>query len=121
MPYMIGSTLGGMVTLASLGVPDPKSTWQPYSELVPLDSGKERGVGFPVATWQFGYLTRAQRNALRTFCTGASAAVYIQTRKADNDDAYDDYSAIMVWPLAEDRDAGRRISFVIRFKHLVEA
>lgn len=121
MAYKIGTTLENMVTLASLGIADPKSTFQPYTELVPLDSGKERGQGFPVATWQWGFLTVAQRNALRAYCTGASSSVYIQTRKADSSDVFDDFTAIMVWPLAEERDAFRRIGFVIRFKHLVEA
>lgn len=121
MPYAIGSTLGGLATVTGLGLPNPKSSYRPYSELLALGSGGYRGAGLPSAAWNFGYLTQAQRDALRAYCTGASASVYIETRKVDNSDAFDQFSAIMRWPEEEERDNFYRLDFTVEFHHLVEA
>lgn len=121
MPYQIGTTLVGLATLDSLDIPDPKSEFAHFTEYVPLVSGGVRGVGSPVAIWRWGYLTQAQRDALRVFCTGASAEVYIETRETDSSDVFDQYSATMIWPLEEERDAFHRMEFEVRFQNLVEA
>lgn len=119
--YGIGTTSLNITALGSLStpVPFPKSTFQPYMEYLALGSGGVRGAGFPFATWQYGYLTQAQRNMLRSYCSGAQATVYIWTRVNDNSDAYIAYQALMIWPLVEERDAFRRISFTIEFRNLV--
>lgn len=117
--YEIGTTAGNMVnveTLANGTMPAPKATWRPYTELRTLGNLDVRGVGYPVVTWTWGILTRAQRDALRTYCTGASAAVYIKTQGIDNSDAYLTVTAFMVWPEEEQRDATRRKEFSIEFR-----
>lgn len=120
MGYKIGTTSGGMVTLASLGIPDPKGEYFNYSDLRNLGDGTVRGVGYPRAVWRWGFLSRADRDALRTYCTGvASSAIYIQTRTLDSTDVFDDFSATMIWPAEEERSAGRRLSFEIEFRNLV--
>jgi hypothetical protein len=121
MTYKIGTTLVGMVTLASLGVPDPKSTYEPYSEQLELGNGKIRGGGFPTATWHWGFLKQAWRDALRAYCTGASASIFIETRITDTSDAYDQFSVVIVWPQEEERDAFRRLDFTLEFRQLVTA
>jgi len=121
MGYQIGTTLVGLVTVTSLGLKNPKSTFKPYSELIPLGNGKMRGAGLPVATWNFGFLTQTQRDALRVYCTGASANVFIETRKTDSSDVFDQFSAIMIWPEEEERDNFIRLDFTVEFRQLVEA
>jgi hypothetical protein len=108
-----------MVNLETLGLRPPKSSFLPWLESVDLGNGRARGAGRPKALWTWGFITRAHRDILRAFCTGKSAAVFIRTRKNDTADAYATYSAIMLWPDGEERDAGRRISFSVEFRGLV--
>ena len=117
--YQIGTTLGALATLKSIGIPDPKSSYKPYADVIVLGNGANRGVGLPVAIWHWGYLTRAQRDLLRAFCTGASATIFIETRTNDTVDVFDQFTATMIWPADEMKDAGRRIDFVIEFRNLV--
>jgi hypothetical protein len=79
-----------------------------------------RGVGYPACTWIWSVIPRIERDALRQYCTGKSAAVFIKTKTMDTSDSYHTYSAIMVWPTQEEeRDAERRIQFKITFKTMV--
>jgi hypothetical protein len=86
----------------------------------PLVSGQVRGIGFPQATWRWDVITVAERDKLRTFCTGVSANVYIRTRTMDTADSYAYFSAIMVWDvLEEERDSAHRLNLKINFVGLV--
>jgi hypothetical protein len=120
--YEIGTTYGGMANLEDLTtpIPPPKSSFRPYSQYLSLGSGAVRGSGWPVAEWRWGYLSQAQRNQLRTFCTGASADIYVKTRKNDTSDAYQVYTAKMIWPEEEEKAHGKRLDFAIQFVDLVE-
>ncbi len=119
--YKIGTT-STMTNIEELTVPIPnmKSFYRPYAEVVTLGNGESFGRGFPQAEWTWNFLTRAQRDQLREFCVGASAPVYISTRVNDNADEYKDFQAIMIWPLEEERFTGKRMDFTIVFKQLVE-
>jgi len=119
--YEIGATYAARTNLEALTtpVPAPHSSFTPYSASIPLGSGAIRGGGWARVVWRWGFLTRAQRDQLRTFCTAKSATVNIRTRKNDSTDAYTYYTAIMVWPEAEDRDHGYRIDFEIEFRNCV--
>lgn len=125
--YQIGVSSGSMMKLESLVisgstvvVPYPKSTFIPYSEEQQLVSGLVRGVGYPQATWIWGVTTREERDALRTFCTGKSASVYIKTKTMDSADSYHTYTGVMVWPTQEEeRDVQRRTELKILFRRLV--
>ncbi len=113
---------GSMVKLENLATPVdyPKGTFTPYSEEMPMVSGIVRGVGYPVATWNWNVLTRSQRDMLRTFCPGKSAFVYIRTKTMDSSDSYANYYGVMVWPTQqEERDTERRMNLSITFKYLV--
>jgi hypothetical protein len=122
--FEIGTSMAAMVnveSLASAKMPPPRAPFSPYSGYITLADGSERGIGFPKCEWNFGVLTQAQRDALRTYCAGASAGVYIRTKINEND-AFKYYQAIMVWPreYAENRDfLGTRVDFVIQFRMLV--
>ena len=119
--YQIGTTYGGLANLEALTTPviPPRSTFVPYSASIELGDGTVRGGGWAVATWTWDFLTRAQRDQLRTFCTGKSAAVYIKTRKTDTVDAYQVYTAVMVWPENEERSHGYRLDFTLEFRKCV--
>ena len=122
MAYKIGTnttSLTDLESLATTSVPYPRSVFKPYSEQIPLNSGGVRGAGAPTVEWQWGFLTQAQRDKLRTYCTGASATVYIETKTVDSADTYATYSGDVVWPEQEERETGRRLDFVLVFKNLV--
>lgn len=116
--YKIGTSVVGLTAVESLtvAVPAPKSNYQPYQEAIDLGDRKTRGLGLPSTTWRWNIITAAQRNQLRAFCAGASAEIYIATRK--DDDTFGNFKAVMIWPQAEERDFLRRMSFEIRFTSL---
>ena len=120
--YSIGTTLGGITNLESLSpaVRPPKSSYKPYSQPIELGNGTVRGAGWATAAWTWNAITRAERDKLRSFCSGASAEVYIRTRTNESTDNYKYFSAVMVWPADEAKDADLRLNFVIEFRRLVE-
>jgi hypothetical protein len=103
----------------TLGLKAPKSTFKPATTSIDLGNGLARNMGRPVTSWLWGFLTQAQRNTLRAFCTGKSARVYINTRANDASDSYITYDAIALWPDAEERSAGRRLNFTLEFRDLI--
>lgn len=120
--YGISSSSSQITLLGSLTTPvtPPKSIFRPFSLQIPLGDGTVRGAGWATAIWHWDVLSRAERDMLRTFCTGQSASVWIQTRTMDTADSYAVYSAVMVWPIvSEERDTGRRMRFDIEFRKLV--
>ena len=112
-------TLTSMVNIETLSVTPPKSTFRPWVDSVVLGNGLSRALGRPSAVWAWGFMSSANRNSLRAYCTGKSARVYIRTRKNDSSDAYATYSAAMLWPDDEERFANRRLNFAIDFRDLV--
>lgn len=128
--YKIGLTSSGsgfmnlsalVVSGSTVSVSYPKSTFTPYSSEQQLVSGLVRGVGYPVATWIWGAITREERDALRSFCPYKSASVYVRTKTMDTADSYKSYSAVMVWDTDnEQRDTQRRLEFKIIFQRMVE-
>ena len=120
--FEIGADVLTMVNVETLdggSMPAPRAPYKVYTEPIELGSGAIRGAGFPSVIWRWGFLTQEQRDALRTYCPGASANVYIKTSGVDSADAYGIYSAVMVWPEEEDRQASRRTDFAIEFRRLV--
>ena len=109
-----------MLNLEDIGLEAPKPLFMPWLESKNLGNGRARGAGRPKGTWVWGYVTRTQRDILKTYCVGKSSLVYIRTSMNDNSDAYVTYSAVMLWPDGDEgRDAGRRINFTIEFRNLV--
>jgi len=125
--YQIGLSSGSMVKLENITVSGskvpvdyPKSTFMPYADSLTLVSGLVRGMGYPTTNWMWSVIPRAQRDALRQYCTGQSANVYIKTKTMDTSDVYAVYSAVMVWPTQEEeRDATRRTNLKLLFKTMV--
>ncbi len=98
----------------------PKGGFAESTQNLRLGSGLVRGAGWQAATWRWGFLTQAQRDQLRTFCTGSSAAVYIRSRKNDASNAYTYYSGTMIWPTGqEEQDNFKRLAFSVRFQNLI--
>lgn len=121
--FKIGSTLLGITSLDALTVPllDPSTTFQNYSQLLDLGSGLKRGAGYPIAKWIYVFLSQAQREQLREFCTGASAEVYIRTRTRDEDlyaTLFKTYKAVMIWPEQEEYRNSRRLDITFTFTRL---
>lgn len=110
-----------MTNVESMGTnyQPPRSTFAPWVTTVDLGNATARAMGRASATWTWGFISLAQRNTLRTYCTGKSARVYVRTRTNDNSDAYVTYDAVMLWPDEEPKQAGRRFPFVLQFRDLI--
>lgn len=127
--FMIGTYAGGtggMVTLASLNIPMPKPIYRTAVSAIKLGDNSMRELGSPMVEWQFGFITQAQRDTLRTYCTGVSAQVYIKTPTTEKisgvSNAAQTFLAQMIWPAPntpESPEAGRRLQFNLLFKQLV--
>jgi len=120
--FKIGATLGGMVNVEELAVPlpAPRSTYRRYATVVELGDRSARGYGNPSATWRWAVLTLAQRDQLKTFCSGASAQVYIRTKKRDDTEEWANFLCWMIWPEEEEVLAGRVLDIEIQFRDMVE-
>jgi len=117
--YGIGTTSSttGLKSLTT-PIPFPNPPFKYYAETEVMASSKVVGRGLPIIVWQWGFLTRAQRDQLRTFCNNVpSATVYIDTISNDNADAFKQYKCTMVWPETDERATGRRLNFSVQFIH----
>jgi hypothetical protein len=114
-PLVNVETLTPVFPFAPKGI--PRSWYQSFD----LGDANKRGLGTPLTTWHFGFVTRPFRDALRGYCPvgTASANVWIRTKQLDNADAYLTCSAVLLWPDAEPKDAGRRVPFDIEFRAIV--
>lgn len=118
--------VAGLVTLQSLGIPNPFPAYRPGATTVKLGDNSARTLGSPNVVWQWGFLTAAQRDTLRTYCTGASADVFIvspTTEKISSvSNAAQTFQAKMIWPAPDAPEmpqAGRRLEVAIMFRQLV--
>lgn len=122
--FEIGLTEEGMTNLENLAIPIIPPAWS-YTEYpleIQLPNGKVRGMGFPQATWHWDALKADEREALRVFCSGKSAEVYIKTpiNEDDNGLSYSVFQGIMVWPAGENPTVQIYPDFTIQFRHLIE-
>ncbi len=120
--FKIGTTFGGMTNIEALTtpLPLPQFDYSAFARLANLGNGGTRGVGSPVATWTFQLLSLAEYTQLRTFCTGASAEIYIRTRI--DDDTYADFKCKMILPNdGMGRWYGNRKNYVVTFRNLEAA
>ena len=122
--FKIGTTLLGMNLLSALvavpetEIPMPDSSFSLYSGAVDLADGLQRGLGKSTAVWHWEALTHTQREALKAYCSGLCADIFIRTLDEDNE--YADYSGFMIWPAMENIDAaGSVLDFTISFVQLV--
>jgi len=117
--YKIGTSQGGLTLLSTLGIPAPRHGFVPSSVDVDLGDGSQVGHGWPTDEWHWGFLTASQRATLRTYIPGKSASIYIRDLK-DDGSTWKDFQVEAIWPKEEDRQAGRRLSFTLQFRAMVE-
>jgi hypothetical protein len=115
--YVYGQAGLDLLSELTEPVPFPQASYKPYAETEDLGDLTKLGIGWPSAEWRFPILTLAQRNQLREFCLTAAAWVYIRT--IDDGANYNDYLAVMIWPVDESAiHAGMVFDLVIRFEGL---
>jgi hypothetical protein len=123
MPFKIGTTRLNMVTLESLGLKDPLWDYQPAATQIKLGTGARRNVGFPIASWSWGFALSEAVYALRAYCPGASSLVYIETpvtaKISGVADPFKVFYCMMHWPLKEEPAVDKRLEFLIEFTQLV--
>jgi hypothetical protein len=118
----IGSNYAGLLTLDALATPvkDPASvTFYPYTVQKRTGAGSSVGLGNPYAVLTWKYILRAQRDQLRTFCTGVSAVVYFVLPTNDSNLTVGTYTGNMTWPLVENYYYNLLTGFSITIYNLV--
>jgi hypothetical protein len=119
--YKLGTTYGGMTNLEEMAKPvsAPHHTIPQYSKPTNLGSSQVRGLGWKTIVWHWDFIAQDQYDQLKSFCTGLSASVFINTRKSDG--TYQTYSAIMLWPTKEPEFQNNKLMNVdIEFRALLE-
>jgi len=110
----IGTTLGGLATLTSLGVSSPLAGPLIYAETKTMAGGNIVRRGFRYVDWEWkGFLSQTEIDILRVYDNGAP--IYIST-PINNGRTYDAFVCTLNWPEDESGTA-----FKIRFTQLVEA
>lgn len=124
--FKIGTTLMGMVTLASLGIPDPHPIYGTGVQSIKLGNNAARTIGRPVLIWSWGFVSQSQRDTLRAYIPNASAELYIRSVTTEQiaavPNAAQDFLCQAWWPAPnqpEDPQTGRRLEFSITFRQLV--
>lgn len=109
------------------GIPWPKGLYSPFSQPIDLGDGGLRGGGWPLAEWQWKFLTRPHRQSLRGYLPitypsigTASGQVRFRTSVNEQNDVFVTFLGQMIWPYPEQRDAQRRVPFVVKFRALVD-
>jgi hypothetical protein len=117
--YKIGTTQAGMVNVELLTptVYAPKFDIKRYSKTANLGDATVRGGGWQILTWYWNGLSKTQWAALKAFCPGKSAVVYIRTKVQDQ--SYQEWQAVLIWPDAEPKDMSYYVPFTITFRLLV--
>ncbi len=94
----------GMTAFSAMSTPlkEPASTmYMPYQTNERMASAVTVGRGYKSVSMYWQALTRAQRDQLRTFCTGASASVYCYIPTNDTNQTFATFQGTMVWALNE--------------------
>jgi hypothetical protein len=108
-----------MVSLNFLGIPEPsRAAPVDYADFLTLGDGSERGAGCLQTTWRFDYLEPEWVTALRAYCAGSSASVYLRTLAKDG--AYKTYSGLMIWTEPQQPKIDLLTDVVIKFRNLIE-
>ena len=119
--YKIGTTFGGLTLLTSLSTPitNPYSDFAPYSRPHSLANGGIRGNGSPVLQWSWKFMTRTQRNYLRTtFCPSPANSASVYIAQLDGEGTERAFLCKLLWPAKEEVQAERVLDFSLVFRRL---
>jgi hypothetical protein len=117
--YKIGTSQGTLTLLSALNIPAPHHGFVPTTVETELGDGSVEGNGWPEDEWYWGFLTGSQRATLRTYVPTHGASIYIRDLK-DDGLTWKDFQVEAVWMKQEDRQAGKRLGFTLRFRAMVE-
>lgn len=118
--YSIGLSSGSLtdVTTLSADAVAPIGDFMRWTTSDRLGNALERALGRPIATWYWCWIPPLLRIALRTFCSGKSARVYIRTEDDPSLSTSAVFEAAMIWP--DNEDLYNQDEFRIVFRDLIE-
>lgn len=115
--YKIGSTLGGMSLLTSLGIrAAPQAGYRQYATVLKLGDNTQKGQGFPIITWHWAFVSLAERAVFMAFLSAGalSATVFIRSRLPNN--TFANYQCKMQVPTGEENlSVGKILDFTLVF------
>lgn len=118
--YKLGTTYAGLTNVETItDGKAPTSVLSEWSVVSDKGDGLAGGHGFPTARWTFGGLEQTGIDALRAYCPGKSANIWINTRTPAG--TFQVYQAVMLWPdepMSSRRFTGVYAPFTIEFRYL---
>lgn len=117
--YKIGTTLAGLTLLSDLGIPYPRHGFVRHAQYNDMGDGSMQGNGWKQDEWFWGFITQAQRDTLRIYIPQNGSHIFVRDLK-DDGVTWANFECESVWPQNEDRQAGRRLSFTIILRAMVE-
>lgn len=112
--------VGGLVTLQSLSIPAPLADFLEFSREDSAGDSTIQGNGWSTSEWHWGYLTKAQYDALAAYRTAGKLTTTVYTRDRKRANTYANFLVNMVWPERENWQNNCVIDFSIRFIAMVE-
>ena len=111
-------TIIPMTLVTSIGADavNPLGSYYAWTASKHLANGLERSVGRPRALWLWKNIAATARTALKLYCPGKSARVYICTLNDPSLGTYAAYQAAMIWP---DSDNAYTPEFAIEMRDLI--
>lgn len=98
--FEIGTTTLNVTNLEDLGLDPPfQDAYKPYAAEVAAADGLFYGHGWAELAWRWGFISQADRDILKAYCSAKSSTVYIRVLGQDN--TWDYCQAVMVWPERE--------------------
>lgn len=127
--FEIGASLGTLVNVETLTdmAPNmaPSVTYRPYKATIDTGGNGRKAIGPPEFEWNWGYIYADMFDALRALIPGASANIYIRSRKESDSETdpnvYLYYQATVYWPEMDSYEfrAGKYSPFQLIFTNLV--
>lgn len=118
--YYIGLTAGTMTDAATISADAvaPIGDYRRWATSADLGNGLAKALGRPIATWYWCWIPPQQRIALRAYCTGKSARVFIRTEDDPSLHTSAVFEAAIIWP--DNEDLYDQNEFRIVFRDLIE-
>jgi hypothetical protein len=106
------------VTTLSADAEAPIGDFRRWVTSADLGNALARAMGRPIATWYWCFIPPGLRIALRTYCSGKSARVFIRTEDDPSLSTSAVFEAAMIWP--DNEGLYNQDEFRIVFRDLVE-
>lgn len=116
--HAIGNSAISLELLSAHNIKEPLPEFINEAETVTTAQKTIESVGSMSANWHWGFMKKADRDFLRTYCPGKSNYVYFSIQ--DNELDWGIYYGLMVWPANERPQNNRVLDFTVLFTYMTK-